>query len=1492
MAALPVRSLFEPAASSSEASTLLCPSEPLSSSVFLGSSLGAYGPASSSLGQLSLSARHNYSPPPTSCCRSREARCMSGLYSQRNGVSPVVAARRGVPQGALASETAEVATVADDVKEAGEIVTHYFRQPLLSAAATASLLSLVQEKVSEKVEAVETEQVFNIALTGKLSAEQEEVLTWLLRETYEPLKLTTTSALTEESGSGQSAVVVEVGPRLSFTTTWSANAVSICQACGIPQVARIERSRRYRLLVARPANHKPAAVGVGSRGEPEPSSPLSDEQLVAFAALVHDRMTEAIYPERLTSFATNVLPAPVLEIPVVEEGRAALEQIDKEMGLAFDDFDFQYYTQLFRDDMKRNPTNVELFDIAQSNSEHSRHWFFKGQLVVDGEPMPDNLLDMVRATLTANPNNSVIGFNDNSSAIRGTQVDAVTPLNPGQPSRVAAVSRDLDILFTAETHNFPCAVAPFPGAETGAGGRIRDTHATGTGSLVVAATAGYCVGNLQLESGTSPWEDSSFEYPPNLAPPLQILLEASDGASDYGNKFGEPLIQGYTRTFGMRLPNGERREWLKPIMFSAGIGQIDHQHLVKGEPDIGMLVVKLGGPAYRIGMGGGAASSMVSGTRDAELDFSAVQRGDAEMAQKLYRTVRTCVDMGADNPIISIHDQGAGGNCNVVKEIIYPKGADIDVRAVVVGDETMSVLEIWGAEYQEQDALLVKPESEAFLRAICERERLPMAVIGSISGSGRVVLVDRWAEADAAAKGLPPPRPPVDLDLEKVLGDMPRKVYQCPRQPLPAEPLDLAPDVTVADALHRVLHLPSVGSKRFLTTKVDRCVTGLVAQQQTVGPLQLPLADVAVIAQTHIGTTGAACSIGEQPLKGLLNPAAMARMALGESLTNLVWAKVTALSDVKASGNWMYAAKMAGEGAAMYDAAAALRDAMIELEVAIDGGKDSLSMAAKAGGETVMAPGNLVMSSYVTCPDITLTVTPDLKLPGAGLLFHVDLARGKRRLGGSALAQVYDQVGQDSPDVDDLQLLKRAFNVVQVLIERRLISAGHDVSDGGLLTAVLEMAFAGNTGVVVDVPSLPLPSPQSAVNEVPSEVSRDGPFAALFAEELGLVIEVSPEAREAVEAEFAAADVPLLLLGSVQSNPSIQISVGGKSEVEGSVTALRDVWEETSFTLERMQRLESCVTAEQTGLKERKTPNWIVPFTPTRTPEEILSRDHKVKVAVVREEGSNGDREMAAMVLAAGMEPWDISMSDLLAGRAKLADFQGLVFVGGFSYADVLDSAKGWAASIRFNPSLLEQFGAFYERPDTFSLGVCNGCQLMALLGWIPGKELGGALLASEGGDVAQPRFVHNESERFECRFVSVRINKSPSIMLRGMAESTLGIWVAHGEGRALFPNQAIYQRVIAEGLAPVRYCNDDGEPTTQYPFNPNGSPDGIAALCSPNGRHLAIMPHPERCFMMWQYPWTPAEWVESMDMKGPSPWLRLFQNAREWCEEEASVKR
>lgn len=1350
------------------------------------------------------------------------------LCSSAGGVRPTGRVGAGLHRRMIVQSMARASPEEKMARVSGGVV-QVFRTPGLSESQRTTLVENAKNKVNPAIVDVVGELCFNISIDDNgLTSDSAKTLGWLLKETFEPENLTSETVL---GASDSTEVVIEVGPRMSFSTAWAANAISICQSCGLDSIERIELSRRY--LV-------------------RSSSPLSEADCEAFAALVHDRMTEQRYLEPLKSFATDTVPAAVETIPLMKEGRAALEKVNDEMGFAFDEWDLDYYTQMFRDELKRDPTNVELFDIAQSNSEHSRHWFFKADIYIDDEKMPEDLFGIVKDTWNKNRRNSVIGFKDNSSAIRGGPVEPLLPSVPGQPSPLARAKRDWDILLTAETHNFPCAVAPYPGAETGAGGRIRDTHATGIGSIMGASTSGYCVGNLNMDGYQMEWEDQSFEYPSTLASPLQILIDASNGASDYGNKFGEPMIAGYTRTFGQRLPNGERREWIKPIMFSAGLGQIDHHHLEKNDPELGMLIVKIGGPAYRIGMGGGAASSVPSGSLSADLDFNAVQRGDAEVAQKLWRVVRACVELGENNPIEQIHDQGAGGNCNVVKEIIYPLGAEIDVRAIKLGDKTMSVLEIWGAEYQENDCLLIKPDKREMLERICTRERCNIQIIGSIDGSGKVVLVDK--EAPEGTQN------PVDLDLEKVLGDMPNKTYKFSRRDETLIPLTIPDGTTISSALERVLKLPSVCSKRFLTTKVDRSVTGLVAQQQCCGPLQLPVSDVAVMAQSHTGYTGAATSIGEQPLKGFINPSAMSRMALGEALTNIVWAASTSLEDIKASVNWMYAAKMASEGAIMYDAATALRDAMVEMGIAVDGGKDSLSMAASAAGETVMAPGNLVVSAYVTCPDITQVVTPDLKSDDS-VLIHVDIAEGHRRLGGSALAQVFSQVGDSSPDVK-ISTLASAYKVTQALLKEGKLLAGHDISDGGLAVAALEMAYSGNRGI-----NLTLESPTK---------DTMGKFATLFSEELGLVVEVSKNDADNIISSYASAGVPAIAIGSTTSNKHASITVDGEQVVNEDLATSRAVWESTAFKLEKLQCASECVASEESVQMTREAPVWKVPFVPQWTDKAILEKNNKPQVAILREEGSNGDREMAAAISHAGMEPWDVTMQDLLQGRASLENFQGVVFVGGFSYADVMDSAKGWAGTIRFNESLRAQFDAFYSRPDTFSLGICNGCQLMALLGWVPATN--GVL-----DDAEQPRFIHNSSGRFESRWSSVQIQKSPAVMLEGMEGTTLGVWCAHGEGKVIFPDASVRASVDEGNLAPIRYCDPAGNPTETYPFNPNGSPDGVAALCSKDGRHLAMMPHPERAFLMWQNPWYPSDL--GLDAKQPGPWLKMFQNARIWCE-------
>ncbi|TAK95329.1 phosphoribosylformylglycinamidine synthase, partial [Patescibacteria group bacterium] len=721
------------------------------------------------------------------------------------------------------------------------------------------------------------EHCFNIETSAPLNQGELLKLSRLLAEGFLEENVSTRSKLKGK------AKIVEIGPRLNFATPFSTNAVSICRSCGLEKVKRIERSKRL-------------AVPRGQQAE-------------KFIAEHQDRMTETVYPKKLESFKINIRPQGVFEVDLMKKGVEALRTINKELGLGMDDWDLNFYHELFVKDLKRNPTNVECFQLGQANSEHSRHWFFKGQQIIDGETKGQSLLEVVQAPLKANLANSLIAFSDNSSAIKGYKTKTLVPTDASEPSKLKEKDKFYHLIFTAETHNFPTGVAPFPGAETGGGGRIRDVEATGRAGLVVAGTAGYCVGNLRIPGYNLPWEDKNFKYPENLAAPLKIQIDASNGASDYGNKFGEPLIQGFNRSFGMLLPSRERQEWIKPIMFSGGVGQIENTHVKKGRAEKGMLIIQIGGPGYKIGIGGGAASSMIQGANKAELDFNAVQRGDAELEQKMNRVIRACSELGKSNPIVSIHDQGAGGPCNVLTELVEPAGGRIEIRNIKLGDETMSVLEIWGAEYQERNALLIKPKDLKKFAKICQREKSDFEVLGKITADGRIVVHDKRDNSQ-----------PVDLELSKILGKMPQKKFTDQRIAPKLSPLKIPAGLSFPKALENVLKLSSVCSKRFLTSKVDRSVTGLIARQQCCGPLDLPVSDVSVIAQSHFGKTGAAISIGEQPIKMLLDPEAGARMAVGEALTNIVSARITALEDIKCSGNWMWPAKLPGEGSRIYDA--------------------------------------------------------------------------------------------------------------------------------------------------------------------------------------------------------------------------------------------------------------------------------------------------------------------------------------------------------------------------------------------------------------------------------------------------------------------------------------------------------------------------------------------------------------------------------------------
>jgi phosphoribosylformylglycinamidine synthase len=1256
---------------------------------------------------------------------------------------------------------------------------------------------------------VRAEWCFYVEVSAALTDYEMSVLHWLLGETFDPSGLNETTFLSDRQ------TVFEIGPRLNFETPWASTARQVCHQVGLTKVVRLERARRF--------------------GFNQAFSPREQEALLAS---LHDRMTETPYPEPLRSFETGLVPAPVHQVPVLSRGLEALRLANTTFGLAMDEQDLGAYLGLFRDTLHRNPTDVELFQLGQGNSEHCRHGYFRGNLVIDGRPAGTSLMSIVKAPWRANPNNSVIAFHDDSSAIRGGVVTTLVPRRPGVAGPLVVEFRTYHPTLTAETHNFPTGIAPYPGAATGTGGRIRDNQCVGCGGLVVASGVGYCVANLRIPGYDLPWETDGRGHPSNLASPLNILIQASNGASDYGNCFGEPVLLGHVRTYGLETPGGYRA-WHKPIMYTEGVGMIDDRHVDKGRPEAGMLVVQIGGPAYRIGMGGGAASSLMSGDNDADLDFNAVQRGAPEMEQRVNRVIRACVELGDGNPIISAHDLGAGGDSNALPEIVYPAGGRIDLRVIPAGDASLSVLEIWGNESQERNALLMRPADLDRFRLICERENAPWAVVGEVTGDGQLVVFD---SADDTT--------PVNLPLEPILGDIPPKTIELEAIPEELKPLDLPEGLTVEMALERVLRLVGVGSKRWLTTKVDRSVTGQVAQQQCVGPYHTPLSNYAVAAHSLFDTSGTAFSQGERPLIGLISPAAQGRMSVGEALTNLVGAKITALEDIRCSANWMWAAKLPGEGVRLHEAAVAMSEMMIRLGMAVDGGKDSLSMASKDELGTVKAPGQLVIAPYAVMPDVTVKVTPELKAEGNQLLL-IDLCHGEARLGGSALAQAYQQLGDQCPDVEDVDLLGQVFEAVQTLIEEGLIVSLHDRSDGGLAVSLIEMAIAGNFGVTVDVSH-----PEDSLH-------------ALFSEELGLVLEVSPDALPEVERRLNDL-VYYRVIGWVgPEGGRVMATHNGKTVINQPLEQLRTAWEETSARLDERQADPGCVQEEFSWLQgPLKSPLWHLSFRPRATTHQAA----RPRVAVLREAGTNGDREMAAALLEAGFEVWDVTTRDLLTKAVHLEQFRGVIFPGGFSFGDVLDSGKGWAGVIRFNSTLAEQFEAFYGRPDTFSLGVCNGAQLMALLGWAPFKHL---------PDPQKPRFIRNRSGRFESRFSTVEILPSPAILLEGMAGSRLGVWVAHGEGQLHVPEPTLMESVVSQGLAPLRFVDADNQPTTRYPFNPNGSPGGITALCSPDGRHLAMMPHPERLAnQLWQWPWMPPSWA-GLEV---SPWLRMFQNARDWC--------
>ena len=1223
-------------------------------------------------------------------------------------------------------------------------------------------------------------------------------------------------------GGGEALWVV---PREGTISPWSSKATDIAHVCGLEAVERIERGIEYRLAA---------------------SAPLGKEALSRLAPALLDRMTEAALYEaaeagRLFGHAS---PRPCRRI-ALSGGKTALGQANREMGLALSADEIDYLLASFRQS-GRDPTDAELMMFAQANSEHCRHKIFNARWIIDGEAREESLFAMIRHTHARHPQGVLSAYRDNAAVIEGAHGVRYFPDPRTGAYRESA--EPIDILMKVETHNHPTAISPFPGAATGSGGEIRDEGATGRGAKPKAGLTGFTVSNLRIPGFERPWE-RPFGQPARIAPALAIMLEGPVGAASFNNEFGRPAICGYFRTFelhGPHDPPGRVRGYHKPIMIAGGLGSIRRGHVEKSEVPVGGQLIVLGGPAMLIGLGGGAASSVGSGASHADLDFASVQRGNAEIQRRAQEVIDGCWALGEANPILLIHDVGAGGLSNAVPEAVAHsrRGAKVDLRAIPSAEPEMSPLELWCNEAQERYVIVVAAAGLASFSAIAGRERCPFAVIGELDDTGILTVHDPLLGGD-----------PVDMPLDVLLGNPPRMTRDV-RSVVPAtRALDTA-SIEVREALYRVLRLPAVADKTFLITIGDRTVGGLVSRDPLVGPWQVPVSDVAVTLADYRGHAGEAMAMGERTPVAVLDAPASGRLAVTESITNLLAADIDSLGSIRLSANWMAACGEPGEDAALYETVRAVgRELCPALGIAIPVGKDSLSMRTgwtdAQGEKSVVAPVSLIVSAFAPVGDARKTLTPVLSPKEGTALWLIDLAAGWRRLGGSALAQVYGQLGERPADLDDPSRLVRLAEALAELRRESLVLAYHDRSDGGLIVTLLEMAFAGHCGLDVDLPA------------------QGGPvLAQLFAEEPGVVLQVAGESEGRVAEVLARHGLAQLSMriGAPTRRMQVRVRVGGERVLDEPWTELRAAWSETSWQMRRLRDDPQCADEEyaaQTAAGDRG-----LAVSLSFDPQEdvaapYIARGARPRIAVLREQGVNSHTETAAFFDRAGFAPYDVHMTDILAGRHGLGEFAGLAACGGFSYGDVLGAGEGWAKSILFNERLREQFQAFFERPDTFALGVCNGCQMFAALkSLIPGTS-------------HWPRFVRNRSEQYESRFTLVQVLRSPSVLLAGMEGSFLPIAVAHGEGRAEFEDEAAAGSCAASGLVAFRYVDHDRKVATTYPCNPNGSPFGIAALSSADGRVTITMPHPERSTRQVQNSWRPQDAGEY------TGWMRLFRNAR-----------
>ena len=1219
-----------------------------------------------------------------------------------------------------------------------------------------------------------------------------------------------------------------VVPRIGTISPWSSKATDIAHACGLDWVLRIERGIAYY---------------VETQGSP--ARPVLAGQL-------HDRMTETVL-ESLDDAAQlfrHVPPRPLAQVPL-----ARLEQANLELGLALSADEIDYLRAAYAR-LGRDPTDAELTMFAQANSEHCRHKIFNARWILDGQPQEHSLFAMIRHTHAVHPEGTVVAYSDNAAVMQGREALRFYADSDGVYRAHAELTHTV---MKCETHNHPTAISPFPGAATGAGGEIRDEGATGRGAKPKAGLVGYSVSNLRIPGALEPWERDDPGKPHRIASALDIMLEGPIGAASFNNEFGRPNLAGYFRSFEARV-GGVQRGYHKPIMLAGGIGNINAAHSAKAPLAEGTLLVQLGGPGMLIGMGGGAASSMGSGANIEDLDFDSVQRGNAEIQRRAQEVIDRCWQLGAANPILSIHDVGAGGLSNALPELVHSagRGARVELRAAPSEDSGMSPREIWCNEAQERYVLGIAPQDLERFRAICERERCPFAVLGSATADGQLSVADR----EFGNK-------PVDIALDTVLGKPPKMLRDVKRLRRALEPLSLA-DIALKEAAYRVLRHPAVANKTFLVTIGDRTVGGLCSRDPMVGPWQVPVADCAVTLLDYDGYAGEAFALGERTPLALIDAPASGRMAVAEALTNLAAARVGDLGRVKLSANWMAAAGRPGEDAALYDTVRAVAlEFCPALGVAIPVGKDSLSMRTAWDEKEVVAPLSLIVSAFAAVEDARATLTPRLRADrGDTELLLIDLGRGRNRLGGSILAQVYGRFGEECPDADDASLVKRFFEAIQGLAAEGLLLAYHDRSDGGLLATACEMAFAGHCGVTLSLDAIASVAAEDVDafkrNSDAQLAGRanDLALAALFAEELGALVQIRAEDRTRVMDALRAAGLGdcAHLVGELNSRDELRITRNAKPVFAEKRVELQRAWSEVSCRMQALRDNPECAMEEHERILDAGDPGLSV--TTSFDPKEIfVASGARPRIAVLREQGVNSQTEMAAAFTRAGFEAADVHMSDVLAGRARLAGFKGFVACGGFSYGDVLGGGQGWAKSILFHAAARREFEAFFARSDSFALGVCNGCQMMAAL-----KEL-------IPGAGHWPAFLRNRSEQFEARFVMVEITENPSILFQGMAGSRMPIAVAHGEGRAAFaaPGDA------GRALVTMRFVDHRGNATETYPYNPNGSPGGITGLTTADGRFNVVMPHPERVFRSVQMSWAPDGAGED------SPWMRLFYNARRW---------